>query len=242
MSANEDTADLEALFDSVAAGVSQAWEQQLPSQNDEPETDDGTLRVFDRVGRLVRQLHDSLQELGYDKLLEGTLNSIPDAKDRLAYISNLTEQAACRVLNATDVVAPLQEAMEGEVSALGRDWERLMSGRMELDEFRRLAHRTRGFFRESAPQCIGQTRAQLTEIMMAQDFQDLTGQVIRKVVSMAQELEKGLLQVLLEVIPESVKREEIDGLINGPVINSEGRSDIVASQTQVDDLLDNLGF
>lgn len=254
MSANADTSELEALFDSIAAEVSRSVTIPEPSLNSDGvelaqavmtiESDrlEGGHLVFDRVGKLVRQLHDALKELGYDKMLEGTLHSIPDAKDRLAYISNLTEQAACRVLNATDVVGPLQDAMEADVRALGDDWERLMGGRMGVEEFKKLAYRTQFFFIDSAPERIAQTQSQMMEIMMAQDFQDLTGQVIRKVVAMAQELETGMLQVLLEVIPEAVKKEEVNSLLNGPVIQTQGRSDIVASQLQVDDLLDSLGF
>lgn len=250
MSTNTDTAELEALFDSIAACIS-PQEPPPPSGGCAPwkegqvagiEADAGNQRVFDRVGRLVRQLHDAIKELGYDKLLEDTLQSIPDAKDRLAYISQLTEQAACRVLNATDIAVPLQAALDADVAALGKDWERLMSGQMDVEEFKRLAHRTQGFFTGSAPERIGQTRAQLMEIMMAQDFQDLTGQVIRKVVVMTQDLEKGMLQVLLDIIPETVRNEEVNSLLNGPVIQTQGCGDVVVSQTQVDDLLDSLGF
>jgi len=78
--------------------------------------------------------------------------------------------------------------------------------------------------------------------MMAQDFQDLTGQVIKKVVSLAQELEAGLMNVLVQVIPETKRTEEVASLMNGPVVNSEGRTDVVVNQEQVDDLLDSLGF
>lgn len=254
MSANTDTLDLEALFDSIAAEVSRpaaATEQSGKSAEFEvahvatghtSECAAENHPVFDQVGKMVRQLHDALKELGYDKMLEDSLHSIPDAKDRLSYIANLTEQAACRVLNATDVVGPLQDAMDADVRALGDDWNRLMGGQMGVSEFKTLAHRTQSFFTDSAPARITQTQTQIMEIMMAQDFQDLTGQVIRKVVAMAQALEAGMLQVLLEVIPEALKKEEATSLLNGPVINAEGRSDVVASQQQVDDLLGSLGF
>ncbi len=214
----------------------------MSANEDASDHEAGTQLVFDRVGKLVRQLHDALQELGYDKMLAGTLHSIPDARDRLSYIANLTEQAACKVLNATDVVGPVQDAMAADVRALGADWERLMGSRMGVEEFKELACRTQLFFTDSAPERIAQTQSQMMEIMMAQDFQDLTGQVIRKVVAMAQELETGMLQVLLEVIPEAVEKEEVTSLLNGPVVNSEGCSDVVASQQQVDDLLGSLGF
>ena len=77
---------------------------------------------------------------------------------------------------------------------------------------------------------------------MAQDFQDLTGQVIKKIVVLAQELESGLMSLLIEVVPETRKTVEVNSLMNGPVINAEGRADVVVNQKQVDDLLDSLGF
>ncbi len=254
MNFNADAADLEALFDSIAADVSRSAatvaqpckssepEVAQMAMGNQPEDKAGGQQVFDQVGKLVRQLHETLKELGYDKMLEGTLHSIPDAKDRLSYISNLTEQAACRVLNATDVIGPQQDAMDADVQTLGNEWDRLMGGRMGVEEFKKLARRTQFFFTDSAPERIATTQSQMMEIMMAQDFQDLTGQVIRKVVAMAQELEAGMLQVLLDVIPEAVKKEEASSLLNGPVVNAEGRSDVVASQQQVDDLLGSLGF
>jgi chemotaxis protein CheZ len=78
--------------------------------------------------------------------------------------------------------------------------------------------------------------------MMAQDFQDLTGQVIKKIIHMAQELEAQLMGVLIDAMPGERKTESVNSLLNGPVINAEGRSDVVATQQQVDDLLDSLGF
>ena len=77
---------------------------------------------------------------------------------------------------------------------------------------------------------------------MAQDFQDLTGQVISKVAVITQTLEKQLVQMLVDFAPEDVRRELDTGLLNGPQINPEGKTDIVADQGQVDDLLDSLGF
>jgi chemotaxis protein CheZ len=78
--------------------------------------------------------------------------------------------------------------------------------------------------------------------MMAQDFQDLTGQVIKKIVTLSQELEASLMGLLLEVVPETKRTEEVNSLMNGPVINAQGRADVVVNQEQVDDLLDSLGF
>jgi chemotaxis protein CheZ len=78
--------------------------------------------------------------------------------------------------------------------------------------------------------------------MMAQDFQDLTGQVIKKVVAVAQDMEAQLMEVLIETMPGEKRTESVKSLLNGPVINAAGRTDVVGSQQQVDDLLDSLGF
>ena len=243
----DDNDDLQALFDSVlaetqvaqAAAPEPATSEMLDAAGDTWAKQEV---VFNRIGHMARALHDTLGMLGYDKILEKTVSAIPDAKDRLAYVANLTEQAACRVLNATDIASPLVDEIESSSLALGARWDQVFANQMGADEFKQLAIETRAFLNSQLPQKAKATHAQLTEIMMAQDFQDLTGQVIKKVVSLAQDLESGLMNVLIDVLPETKRTEEVNTLMNGPVINAEGRADVVVSQEQVDDLLDSLGF
>lgn len=287
MSANNDSDDLEALFDSIAASAAPASEQpkavpvepSAPIASSDADSDDLQAlfdsvaakaevakvspeasgdaakqaessaegwsqqeAVFNRIGHMARALHDTLGQLGYDKLLEKTVSALPDAKDRLAYVANLTEQAACRVLNATDIASPLIDDMENGAQALGKRWDTVFANEMGPAEFKLLAADTRAFLNEQLPRKTRETHAQLTEIMMAQDFQDLTGQVIKKIVALAHELESGLMTVLIEVLPETKRTEEVASLMNGPVVNAEGRTDVVVNQEQVDDLLDSLGF
>lgn len=232
----DDSDELQALFDNVAA--------QLPVADAAPSGDDwqGQVKVFQRVGVMARQLHDTLSDLGYDKLVEKTVTALPDAKDRLAYIANLTEQAACRVLNATDIANPIQDQLESDSIVLGAKWDALFANQIPVADFKKLAEETRAFLKQGLPEKTGATKAQLLEIMMAQDFQDLTGQVIKKVIAVAQELEAQLMGVLIETMPGEKRTESVNSLLNGPVINAEGRTDVVASQQQVDDLLDTLGF
>ena len=243
-----DSDDLQALFDSVAAAAPIPVQEAAPAvvsevlSGDDLDAGGEQERVFKRIGHMARQLHDTLHQLGYDKLLEQTVHAIPDATDRLAYVANLTEQAACRVLNATDIAKPLQDELESASRALGDRWDRLYANQMSVDEFKVLAGETRAFLKEGVPQKAVATNDQLLEIMMAQDFQDLTGQVIKKVVTLAQDLENQLVQVLVDVIPDARRNENVNSLLNGPVISSEGRTDVVVNQQQVDDLLDSLGF
>ena len=236
-----DSDDLQALFDSVAAEAQAVSEPDSVAERG----DDAWPKqeaVFNRIGHMARALHDTLGQLGYDKILENAVSALPDAKDRLAYVANLTEQAACRVLNATDIANPLVEDIENRSRALGDRWDRVFANQLGPEEFKALASDTRNFLRQQLPEKTQATHAQLTEIMMAQDFQDLTGQVIKKIVTLAQELESGLMGLLIEVVPETRKTNEVNSLMNGPVINAEGRADVVVNQKQVDDLLDSLGF
>jgi chemotaxis protein CheZ len=67
--------------------------------------------MFERLGGIVRLLHDSLRELGYDKALTEAATQISDAQDRLEYVASLTEQAANKVLNTLDEGMPEQDVL-----------------------------------------------------------------------------------------------------------------------------------
>ena len=239
---SEDSQDLQALFDSIAGKLAGAGEAVAAGDASELGDWPAQGKVFLQVGQMARQLHDTLGALGYDKLLESTVTALPDAKDRLAYIANLTEQAACKVLNATDIANPIQDELEAGASLLGAKWDALFANQMGVEDFKLLAAETRSFIKDAVPQRTAATKEQLMEIMMAQDFQDLTGQVIKKVIALAQDLESKLMSVLIETMPGEKRTESVNSLLNGPVINAEGRADVVGSQQQVDDLLDSLGF
>ena len=243
-----DTDELQALFDAVAeqaeqggaqsaASAIRAAEPALGAAEVAPEPD----AVFNRLGQLTRQVHDSLRELGLEGALKEAAEAIPDARQRLGYIAQTTEQAASRVLNATDVARPIQDELASGADALSSRWDELYAGKLSPEAFRELSADTRSFLGAVADGSRV-TNAQLHEIMMAQDFQDLTGQVIKRVVDLAHLLETQLLQVLLEAAPPQVRSEHHSGLLNGPVINPEGRTDVLSNQAQVDDLLESLGF
>ncbi|MGX9220166.1 protein phosphatase CheZ [Massilia varians] len=197
--------------------------------------------VLSRIGHMTRALHESLRGLGLDKLIEKAASDIPDARDRLDYVARLSEQAAKRVLDATDAAGPVQDAIETRSGELAGAWQALLDQGASEQDWRALAQRTIAGLDESrAGACA--TRAQLMDIMMAQDFQDLTGQVIGRITGIAQNLEKQLVQVLIDFAPSEIRREIDNGLLNGPQIKPEGKSEVVADQSQVDDLLDSLGF
>jgi chemotaxis protein CheZ len=240
-----DCDDLQALFDSVSAQVNESAAHADSSDGGDVKAAGGDADpsgvAFNRLGHLARQLHDNLRELGYDKLLENTAKQMPDTRERLSYIAQMTEQAASRVLNATDIAKPIQDGILAGSIGLSARWDKMFANQLSVDEFKALAADTRGFF-QAMPGKSKAINDQMMEIVMAQDFQDLTGQVIKKVVDMAQRLETDLVQTLIEIMPETRRVEANEGLLNGPVVNAEGRNDVVTDQSQVDELLESLGF
>lgn len=238
--ADQDSDDLEALFDSIVAA--HVAESNPPSANNAfagTEADSG--KVINQIGLMARKLHDTLRELGLNKEIEKAAASIPDARDRLNYVATLTQQAAERVLNATDAAQPILEKVEVESHRLAGQWQLLFEKKLDVMQFRDLVLQTQAFLHE-VPRQTKATNAYLMDIMMAQDFQDLTGQVIKKIIDLTKSMEQQLVSLLLENAPASVKAEFDAGLLNGPVVNAAGRTDVVTSQDQVDDLLESLGF
>jgi chemotaxis protein CheZ len=201
---------------------------------------DGAQEMVSRIGKMTRALHEGLCALGFDKMIESAASSIPDTRDQLSYVIKMTEQAAERVLNAIDTAKPIQDKLALDAGALSQRWETLFAAQPEVEEFKSLVAETREFLRE-VPDQTQATDSQLTEIMMAQDFQDLTGQVIKKITGVVQEVESQLLALLLDNAAPAI-RHEAAGLLNGPVIDGVGRTDVVNNQQQADDLLASLGF
>ncbi|WP_148716220.1 protein phosphatase CheZ [Chitinolyticbacter meiyuanensis] len=239
-----DSAELEALFDSIVHSQQEeapASAADVAAASGKPmnleDLSEPARSMFSQIGHLTRKLHDTLRELGLDKSLEKAASQIPDARDRLSYIATMTEKAAERTLNALDTARPLQDAIAERSQALAADWDKLYANQLSVDEFKALVEKTRTHLKATGGE-TDRINAQMLEIMMAQDFQDLTGQVIKKVLTMVKDMEGQLLEFLVAFSP--AKQEE--GMLAGPVVNSEGRTDVVTNQEQVDDLLESLGF
>ncbi|CNI30440.1 MULTISPECIES: protein phosphatase CheZ [Yersinia] len=198
--------------------------------------------IISRIGQLTRMLRDSLRELGLDQAIAQAAEAIPDARDRLDYVVHMTAQAAERALNCVEAAQPRQNELESSAKALKVRWDEWFANPIELSDARELVTDTREYL-DVVPQHTSFTNAQLLEIMMAQDFQDLTGQVIKRMMDVVQEIEKQLLMVLMENIPDmpSKPQKPADSLLNGPQLDKNGAG-VIANQDQVDDLLDSLGF
>ena len=243
--------DLEALFDQVAAGrvmtPAAAAVPSLPAGAG-PATQDGSAPpqagdptdkpMFERLGGIVRLLHDSLRELGYDKALTEASSQINDAQDRLEYVASLTEQAANKVLNTLDEGMPAQDVLSKKAKEMEARWADLFAGKLSIDQFKTLAGDARGFA-QAVTLATEAEKARLLDIMMAQDFQDITGQLIKKVVTITKTVEHDLAQLLRDNAPAQV-REKLQAkpaLMSGPALPS-----VALDQDNVDDLLADLGF
>ena len=210
----------------------------LPKPTEEASAHD----IITRIGSLTRMLRDSLRELGLDQAIAEAAEAIPDARDRLDYVVQMTAQAAERALNCVEAAQPHQDQMEANANQLKGRWDEWFENPIELADARELVSDTREFLSD-VPSHTSYTNKQLLEIMMAQDFQDLTGQVLQRMMDVIQEIERQLLMVLLENMPEAnaAARKDASSLLNGPQIHANAPG-VVANQDQVDDLLDSLGF
>lgn len=206
--------DLDTLAPQMAAGAS-------------PE-------VFHQLGLITRQLHDTLNQLGVMPRLQDAANGLPDARSRLTYIAKKTGEAANKVLNSVDMA-------KAEHLNISAETRRIVEAIL-ADPVKAVATGAVLNFATDVEQATARIDAHLTDIMMAQDFHDLTGQVVAKVVSLANELEDSLVKLLVQAAPLDQAQRVESALLNGPVVNPEGRTDVVADQGEVDDLLASLGF
>ena len=244
-----DDDDLESLFDQVSAAapavLAAAPVAAAAVTAEEAPVSEAERGMFERLGGIVRLLHDSLRELGYDKALTEASSQIVDAQDRLEYVASLTEQAANKVLNTLDEGMPAQDLLSKQAKDMETRWADLFSGKLSLDEFKALAGDSRQFA-ASVNEATEAEKARLLEIMMAQDFQDITGQLIKKVVKITQTVEQELAQLLRDNAPADLKeklaRKEQEAAQPAPLMQGPSVPEAALDQDNVDDLLADLGF
>lgn len=206
--------------------------------------------LFVELGKLTRELHDALNNFQLDSRISRITNDeIPDAKDRLNYVISMTEQAANRTLNAVEETLPVSEQLEQRSKELRDRWGKFRNRSLSADEFRALAREIDEFLGWSA-EGAAQIHRSLSDVLMAQDFQDLTGQIIRRVITLVQEVEDNLVdlirisgQHLVADAEEAAEGKKDDrSSLEGPQIPGRESVDVVRGQDDVDDLLSSLGF
>jgi chemotaxis protein CheZ len=202
--------------------------------------------MFQKIGTLTRELHDSLKDFQFDERLnEIATAEIPDARNRLQYVISKTEVAANKTMDSVDRCMPIAERLHESLLEVRPQWNQLMQGRIDINNFKALCHGIDDLLSQIEGDS-SELRGQLTSILMAQDFQDLTGQIITRVITLVSEVEQQLISAL--TIFGAEKLEAKSGAVDkstgpeGPIINAYEREDAVSSQDEVDDLLSSLGF
>jgi chemotaxis protein CheZ len=204
--------------------------------------------LFAEIGKLTRQLHDSLTNFQLDSRLNDLATAdIPDAKERLNYVITSTEEAANKTMDAVEAIFPVVDTIAEQVEAVNPAWSKLMDNKLDLKEFKSLCFDIDTLLKNTGKE-TQHIHSLMTDVLMAQDFQDLTGQVIRKVIDLVREVEDSLINMLTafgisaETTQEKSSPKLGENLVEGPIVSSESRDDVVEDQDDVDDLLSSLGF
>lgn len=145
--------------------------------------------LFIRIGQLTRLLRNSMASLGLEQTIIEVADTFPNTRDRLRYVVSKTSQAADRALTSVEAARPLQLALSDNAVELNKRWDSWFAAPQPLEQARELVQDTRAYLL-MVPDLTQQTNAQLTEIMMAQDFQDLTGQVLQSLMQVIDTVER----------------------------------------------------
>ena len=200
--------------------------------------------LFNEIGKLTRKVHDALGYCGDDaRISEIAKHEIPDAQERLRYVIEKTEDSANRTLDIAEKLLNDSGVLADEAGKMKNEWQRFSRREMSVEEFRELSHRLKGFLDKIG--CDAENfRSDISDLMVAQDFQDLTGQVIKQVIDLVQEVENKLVSMIRSVGQEKTATvgPVKDTKVEGPQVNAVDKANVVNNQDDVDDLLSSLGF
>jgi len=202
--------------------------------------------LFQEVGRLTRQLHDTMNSFSLDsKMVELTSKDIPDAKERLHYVITMTEQAANQTMAVIESLTPISQELSDQANELSNKWDRFLAKDMPFEEFKNMSQEITMHFAQTK-EGVESVQVGLTDILMAQSFQDITGQIIRRVIDLVQEMEHSMVE-LVRISGGKMKTEAVviaEPELPGPVVPGvdDKANDVATSQDDVDDLLSSLGF
>lgn len=202
--------------------------------------------MFERVGKITRELHETISQDSIDQRFSSLVsNCLPDAKERLNYVVEMTAEAANRTMDVVDDCIPLAQKHQITVTDILPSWERLKDCKIKVGEFRMLRDRLDNYFDESVTDAK-LLNEKLNEIVLAQGYQDLTGQVLQKITELVQDVEVNLVSLLKLLGKDGGEFEpkRIDNCVetDGPVVPRAKQHDVVKGQDDVDDLLSSLGF
>lgn len=189
----------------------------------------------EKIGLATARLHRILKELGHTRHLEKSASTMPDARERLSFIDRSMHEASEKTISAVEASLPLTSANRAICSDL--------SMRLADADFGKkneaLVMETISKLGEIA-MAEESVRHNLMQIMEAQEFRDVAGQMVNKIVDAAVEIENILLDILKEYAPNAKDSLiSTEGLTAGP---GHKTKDSVNGQDEVDDLLASLGL
>lgn len=231
----------QSLVECLQAGQDAEADQLIETLSQGGKNDE----LFIEVGRLTRELHDAINGFLLDAHIADMTNvEIPDAKERLNYVITMTQQSADRTLNEVEKCLPFVEVMEQQSAALAEEWDKLRKRMLSKDEFKDLSDQLSAFLQQTGADA-STLHSSLSEVLMAQDFQDLTGQIIRKVIALVQDVEQKLVKLVRitgNKLDDGKSDKQEAAKLAGPAIPGLDQGDQVSGQDEVDDLLSSLGF
>ncbi len=206
----------------------------------------GDSSLYQELGKLTREIHDSISVFAHDKRIsELAQDEIPDARDRLKFIVTKTGEAAHRTMTGAEATASIAGTFIDQAQIMRKRWQQFSDRELSKQGFCELVQNLDRFLAtiETDSQTIN---GNMTEIMLAQDYQDITGQLIKQVTTMVQEIEEKLVRLITitGVGTQSTKPGETQSAETpvGPQLPGECNKNVVHSQNDVDDLLASLGF
>ena len=226
-------------------------EEEVNNLLDELSASRGT-DVYQQLGKLTRDFHDALGEFSSDSRLSELANSeFSDARERLHFVVSKTQQAADLTMTQVENSIPLCESLIQMTEELSASWDKLTSKEMKAEEFRELSKKIKVFLQAANNDGVT-LKANLNEVLLTQDFQDITGQIIFKVIKLVEDIEISLVNLIklasqhnsVETDSENNQKLANDKRnLDGPVVPGVAdMSETVSGQDEVDDLLSSLGF
>lgn len=193
------------------------------------------------VARITHNLHKTVNEMSTDsRLAQYVTAEMPDACKRLDYVVKLTEEAAHRTLDLVDRSRVLAGNVRDAGNQLLQIQDQVMAvvpetpTALSLSAQLLLLHKT---VMDNAEH-LG---SNLSALSQAQEYQDLTGQVIKRVIKLVSEVETALLELLRAsgLGNLATPRANNTSLLAGPAVPGVNEA---ANQTDADALLADLGF
>ncbi len=235
MAASNDSDDLEALFDEISDSKKAQSSDGGATATMADIIGDAKDPIFSRLGKMTRAVNETLRQLATAKALEKDIANLADTKAKLEFVANSAEKVVGKINTAADAVVPVVDQVNTSAEALGKRWEQLCNNQVKAEEMRQLALDTKAFFNEEIKGKNDSIKTQLNEILATKEIQNLNGEIIKSFIALALALENGLLNVLLQVVPDDKKNDKIANL-------RKDDADASISQDQVNDLLGSLGF